>query len=123
MEYRDALFDYLRHALPEDVKIEKEYRHGGTTCDLYLCCKEGFSFSSDTEVFFEMKHNLTKKDQWDRLVGQIQGLNPQRRNIVVVLTGERNPALVGRLREQYAELLGESGFWAKETRMALVEVP
>jgi hypothetical protein len=36
LEYRNALFEYLREALPEDARVEKEYRHSGTTSDLYL---------------------------------------------------------------------------------------
>ena len=34
--YRDNLLALLRGALPEDAKIEKEFRHRGTTMDLWL---------------------------------------------------------------------------------------
>jgi hypothetical protein len=102
LEYRNALYQRLRKALPEGAKIEKEYRHVGRTIDLYVRCKEGFP-PSDVEVFFELKLNLTKKNECDRLVGQIQGLDPEENNVFIVLFGEADPALVGRLAEQYAE--------------------
>jgi hypothetical protein len=54
-------------------------------------------------VLFELKLNLTKKNEFDRLVGQIEGLAPQENDVFVVLFGERDPALVGRLRERYGE--------------------
>jgi len=120
LEYRNALFERLRNALPESAKIEKEYRHGGTTIDLYVRCKEGF-LASDTEVFFELKRNLTKKNEFDRLVGQIEGLDPRENTVFVVLFGERDPALVGRLKERYAEFL-EGELWS-EPSMTLIEVP
>jgi hypothetical protein len=122
VEYRNALFDRLRNILPEDATVEKEYRHGGTTSDLYVRSKEGFPISYDTEIFFELKHNLTRKSQLDRLVGQIHGLDPKRHNIIVVLTGERDPALIGRLKDQYADFLEGGAFWGSEPWMALVEI-
>jgi hypothetical protein len=102
LEYRNALIERLRKFLPEYAKIEKEYRHGGTTIDLYVRCKTGFP-PSDDEVLFELKRNLTKKTDFDRLVGQIEGLDPKENDVFVVLFGERDPALVGRLRERYHE--------------------
>lgn len=120
LEYRDALFERLRAALPDNAQIEKEYRHRGTTVDLYIRCNEGFP-PTDTEVFFELKRNLTKKSEYDRLVGQIEGLDPRENKIFVVLFGERDPALVRRLKEQYAEFL-ERELW-EEPRVTLIEVP
>lgn len=120
LDYRNALFERLRNALPESAKIEKEYRHGGTTVDLYVRCKEGFP-ASDTEVFFELKRNLTKKNEFDRLVGQIEGLGPRENVIFVILFGERDPALVGRLKKRYAEFLDEA--FLGEPSMTLIEVP
>lgn len=119
-EYRNALFERLRTALPESAKIEKDYRHGGTTVDVYVRCREGLP-ASDTEVLFELKRNLTKKSEFDRLVGQIEGLDPRENIVFVVLFGKRNPALVGRLKKQYAEFL-EGKLW-NEPSMTLVEVP
>ncbi len=120
-EYRDALFDRLRGVLPNEATVEKEYRHHGTTSDLYVRCKEGIP-SSDTEVFFELKLNLKKKSQLDHLVGQIQGHDPENNKVFVVLFGESNPAHVGRLKRQYAEFL-EAGLPWVEPQMVLVEIP
>lgn len=116
LDYRNALYEYLRGVLPEDATLEREYRHLGTTCDLYL--RRG-----STEVFFELKRNLKQKAQLDRLVGQIERLRPRDHDIVVVLCGERDPELVGRLRDQYSGALGPKFFLSREGAMAIVEVP
>lgn len=97
-QYRDALLKNLRESVPDDCRVEREYRHEGTTADLYLSWK---GILQSDEVFFEIKRNLKRKSDYDRLVGQIEGLNPKERNVVVVLVGEVEMALVGRLRERY----------------------
>jgi hypothetical protein len=92
-EYRSSLAEFLREAAP-DAKLEKEYRHDGTTTDIY--------FKYDAEIFIELKYNLQRKGDCDRLVGQIEGLNPKKHKIIVVLCGdEQNESLHGRLQEKY----------------------
>ena len=39
LAYSDALADHLRAELPEDARVEREYRHEGTTCDLCVLYK------------------------------------------------------------------------------------
>jgi hypothetical protein len=119
LEYRDALFKRLREVLPEDARVEKEYRHGGTTADLYLRWKG--IMGGTTEVFFELKRNLRKKVEFDRLIGQVEGLDPRHLNVVIVLAGEVDAGLVARLKERYADFLAPGLF--QDTWMALVEVP
>lgn len=63
------------------------------TVDLYLKWKGLFGAE---DVFFELKHNLCKKAQLDRLVG------------IIALTGEQNSALVGRMRDQFADFLNQN---------------
>ncbi len=106
LKYRDSLTGFLRAGLG-NAKIENEYRHEGTTIDIYLKLP---GFFSSTEVFIELKRNLLQKAQLDRLVGQIESLKPGKNNIIVVLCGESNPALVTRLKEKY---LAEDPFFAK----------
>jgi DNA-directed RNA polymerase specialized sigma54-like protein len=97
LKYRDSLIAHLRGQLKE-ATTEPEYRHCGTTADIYVK-EKGFFGSS--EVFVEMKRNLTSKSQLDRLVGQIESLQPKKNFIIVVLCGETNPALLSRLKERY----------------------
>lgn len=99
LKYRDSLIVHLREQL-RDAKIEPEYRHLGTTTDIYVK-QPGFFGSS--EVFVELKRNLLQKAQYDRLVGQIESLEPKKTPIIVVLCGETNPALLTRLRERYVK--------------------
>jgi hypothetical protein len=100
LKYRDSLASFLRDRLPRAI-VEKEYRHSGTTSDLYVECS-GFLWTS--EVYIELKLNLLQKNQLDRLVGQLESLNPRRHRIIVVLCGETKPELLTRLRLQYASL-------------------
>jgi hypothetical protein len=104
LQYRNSLTALLRKRLPK-AKIETEYRHSGTTIDIYV--KQPGLFSS-TEVFVELKRNLLQKAQLDRLVGQIESLQPGKNAIVVILCGETNPALVTRFKEKYE--IGEGAF-------------
>lgn len=90
LKYRDSLIAHLREQLRE-AKI-------GTTTDIFVK-QPGFFGSS--EVFVELKRNFLQKAQYDRLVGQIEFLEPKKNNIIVVLCGETNPALLTRLRQRY----------------------
>ncbi len=111
LKYRDSLVSYLREKLPKE-KIEPEYRHLGTTMDIYV--KQAGFFGS-SEVFVELKRNLLQKAQYDRLVGQIETLEPKNHPIIVVLCGETNPALLTRLRDRYVKpLSGEVLFYPFE---------
>jgi hypothetical protein len=97
LKYRDSLASFLRDRL-KDVKLETEYRHSGTTIDIYV---QQQGFFSSSEVYIELKRNLQHKAQLDRLVGQVESLRPSHNSIVVILCGETNPALITRFREKY----------------------
>ena len=95
LEYSNALANYLRSALPEDARVEREYRHEGTTCDIYI------AYQSE-EVFLEVKWRLARKADYDRLIGQVEGLKPKKNNVVVVLIGDTNEQLLCRLHAYFA---------------------
>jgi len=97
LEYRDSLVSHLRGQL-RDAKVEPEYRHLGTTTDIYV---KQSGFFGASEVFLELKRNLTSKAQLDRLVGQIESLEPKKNFVILVLCGKTNPTLLARLRERY----------------------
>jgi hypothetical protein len=97
LKYRDSLLVFLQEKL-KDAQIEKEYRHAGTTIDVYV---KQAGFWGNSEVFVELKRNLLQKAQLDRLVGQVESLRPGKNAVIVVLCGETNPALEKRFREKY----------------------
>ncbi|MES9950256.1 MAG: hypothetical protein ABW118_14965 [Candidatus Thiodiazotropha sp.] len=103
--YRNHLLEVLRPLLPSDARIEKEYRHRGTTMDLWLEWK-GLLFSDD--LSFELKVNLTRKTDCDRLIGQIEGLEPKNNKILIILIGETENSLLKRIQEKYHDFLDES---------------
>lgn len=96
--YRDNLLALLRETVPDDTRVEKEFRHRGTTMDLWL---EWKGVIMNDELAFELKVNLKRKTDFDRLVGQIEGIDPRKNKTVVVLIGETDPALLGRLQDKY----------------------
>jgi len=96
-KYRDALAKLLKETI-DDAVVETEYRAKGTTVDIHVK-KAGLVSSS--EVFFEMKRNLKTKTEYDRLVGQIEQLEPGKCYIFVVLCGETSEMFANRLREKY----------------------
>jgi hypothetical protein len=98
LKYRDSFIAYLRERLQDARRVEPEYRHLGTTTDIYV---EQSGFFGPSAVFVELKRNFTSKAQLDRLVGQIESLEPKKHFIVVLLCGETNPSLVSRLKERY----------------------
>ena len=95
--YRDSLIAYLREQM-RDVRIEPEYRHMGTTTDIYV--KQAGLFAG-SDVFVELKRNLRTKAECDRLVGQIESLQPKSHAILVVLCGASDPKMAERLRAKY----------------------
>jgi hypothetical protein len=103
---------HLREKLPKE-KIEPEYRHLGTTTDIYV---KQDSFFGSSEVFVELKRNLQSKAQLDRLVGQVEALEPKKNAVLLILCGETNPALLTRLKERYLKspsghmVIGEGQF-------------
>ena len=112
--YRNSLENFLRKCGPKAV-VERERRDADTTTDLYVAWTE---IVMTQEVFIELKRNLVEKGTFDRLIGQIEQLNPSKRNIVVVLCGESDPQYVGRLRERYRGSTDDLFF----SRMRIVEV-
>lgn len=116
--YRDQLLAFIRRAVPADTRIEREYRHRGTTVDLWIEWKGLFV---GDELAAELKVNLKKKSELDRLVGQIESMNPSKHKVLVVLIGETDEALLGRLRARYADFIAPP--LASGARLAIVEVP
>ena len=104
-QYSAALADYLREVCPPDTRVETEYRDGGTTVDVWLSW-QGLLFSD--QLFIELKRNLRKKTDYDRLVGQIVALKPGNRRILIVLIGDTSDKLLGRLTEHFQTELEES---------------
>ena len=118
--YRDLLLAHFREVLPADTKLEKEYRHRGTTMDLWLGWK---GLLTTDELAFELKLNLKKKADYDRLVGQIEGLQPKGNKVLVVLIGDTDMALLGRLKDHYAALLNPPSGTPTYLSIAVVATP
>jgi hypothetical protein len=112
-QFQDSLLHFIRENVPTDCRVEREYRHSGTTTDIFVHWN-GLVFKG--EVFLEVKRNLNKKAILDRLVGQVESLEPGKRDIVVVLVGDTDRALLGRLKAKYAAF--EDAL--PEPRMAIV---
>jgi hypothetical protein len=71
------------------------FQRTGTT-DIYV---KQTGFLGSTDVFVEWKRNLLQKTQFDRLIGQIESLQPENA-IIVILCANTNPPLATRLKEK-----------------------
>jgi len=96
-EYRDSLAAFIQECAP-DAHVECEYRHLGTTIDIFV---KWDGILSGDQVFIELKRNLTQKAEFNRLVGQIEDLQPEKHNIIIVLCGTTSPAFLNRLKAKY----------------------
>lgn len=113
--YRDALFELLHAAKPDGCRVEREYRHEGTTADLYVHWV-GYLFNA--EVYFELKRDLRSKSECDRLVGQLEGLKPDKHKILVVLCGKTDTALLDRVKQHFSMAIN-----GPDPQMAVLLVP
>ena len=116
--YRDHLLALIRSAVPSDTKVEKEYRHHGTTIDIWV---RWVGLAMSGELALELKVNLKKKTEFDRLVGQVESLNPEANAVLVVLIGETDRSLLGRLQEKYSRFITPP--IGTSATLAIVEVP
>ena len=105
---------FLREFAP-GARIEAEYRHSGTTADIYFKWE---GFLSTGEIFIELKRNLRQKPQLDRLIGQLEQLDPGKHKIIVVLCGKTNETLLSRFKKKYRR------YWeGLETQMVILVKP
>lgn len=115
LAYRDHLYSFIRQSIPLDSQIEKEYRHLGTTIDLWVHWK-GILFND--QVAIEIKVNLKRKTECDRLIGQLEALSPKENSILLVLVGETDQILLGRIQRKYAT---QSNALIEPQRFAIIQ--
>ena len=104
--YRDSLFSYLVSNLPSNASVKKEYRDGGTTTDLFVTLPGWWT----DEVYIELKFNLKKKGEFNRLVGQITQLDPKKRKIFIILCGDTSIEYISELRTAFQEFAEDNIF-------------
>ena len=98
-ECQQQLADLMRACTPHDATVEREYFHSGCKVDLYVGL-EGI-FGGKDEIYFEAKLDLKLENDYKRLVGQIETMEPTQHNIIVILFGETKPEFASRLRKKY----------------------
>ncbi len=115
--YHRSLEEFLRRRNP-DATIEREYRHLGTTVDLYVEYSPLWAriWGKKREAFIEIKRDLKRKSDYNRLVGQIEDLDPRRNLVLVILCGDTAPQWLTRLGEQYRDELDDD-----DGRLAIIE--
>jgi hypothetical protein len=118
LKYRDALYEILKNSVPDDAVVQKEYRHLGTTIDIWLKWRGVFTVA---EGGLELKLNLIKKADYDRLIGQIEGMEPSKTNIIVVLIGQVDELFLMKLRHRYTDRI-DVGQPSQNT-MAIIHIP
>ena len=94
-DYENSLYEFLHRELP-DVQITKQYAMGRVRADMYIGGK----------VILEVKTDLNRKGEYQRLLGQILELKVRDEWIVVVLTGNTDPHFPKALREHFKDWVG-----------------
>jgi len=105
LQYRDDLMEFLRDSLNRSdspfmlspakrVSIRKEDGRG--LCDIAV----------DRRIGIELKKDLSKKAQINRLVGQIVDYKREYEDIVIVLVGETNKDALDGLKDAIDDLVG-----------------
>ena len=119
-KYQESLFNFLQTQLPDCI-VRREYAEGGSIVDIYL---KRTGFWGTDEVFFELKHDLSDKPEFNRLVGQLMDMEPKRRKIIVVLCGKTDRSMLQRLHEYFKDHMNDNyNPWMVgdgEPRMAIV---
>jgi predicted DNA binding CopG/RHH family protein len=91
-EYENSLYEFLHRELP-DVQITKQYAMGRARADMYIGSK----------LILEVKTDLNRKGEYQRLLGQILELKARDEWMVVVLTGNTDPYFPKALREHFKD--------------------
>jgi hypothetical protein len=115
LDYHKSLEAFLRTKYPNG-HIEREYRHSGTTVDLYLA-REGW-LGRKKSLFVEAKRNLVKKTEYDRLVGQVMAIGPGSVPLIVALCGRADRRYIDRFQQQFKKFM-EDDFLGDEQSMCL----
>lgn len=100
--YQRSLEAFLRAVLPGRAALSPEYPHLGGRLDFFIRFE---GLVQRHEVIVELKHDLKDKAEFDRLVGQLEGLEPDRQEILLVLCGETRPDFLATLERRYEALM------------------
>lgn len=123
LDYHEHLAGFLRANAPSNFLVAKEYPHAGSNVDVYV--RRRGSIITE-EVFMELKLDLQDVPGYDRLVGQIERIDPAKHDVIVVLIGETDPRFAAQLRQRYIpppRILWNPIMQALERRLALVLKP
>ncbi len=103
LDYHISLEAKLRAKFP-DAHIEREYRHNGTTADLMFMRS---ALLGKVALLIEVKRDLVKKAEYDRLVGQVMAISPASYNVMVILCGKTDEKYVSRFLETFKEYMND----------------
>jgi len=105
--YRDDLMKFLRNELnkpnslalgqPERITIKKDAGRG--YCDIVV----------DNRIGIELKKDLRRKKDVDRLSGQLLDYKKEYEDIIIVLVGETNDEWLDKLYDKIDDIKGEQG--------------
>jgi len=76
-EYEKSLLNFLNKEIP-DIKIIPQYAIGRSKADLLI----------GNDIILEIKKDLTKTTQYDRLIGQLTRYQEWKGRVIVLLVGE-----------------------------------
>ncbi len=99
-DYENSFYKFLHQQL-SDIQITKQYAVGRVKADLLI----------GEQIIVELKLNLNKRDQFQRLIGQLEEYKQWKGKVVLILIGETEPNFRKQLKkisEDNAELFEPS---------------
>ncbi len=120
-EYRDDLIEFLRRELnkpsyfsfgpPQRISVRREASKG--LCDIAV----------DRKIGIELKKDLSKKKQVDRLIGQIVDYKKDYEDILIVLVGNTNKEALELLKDKINDLKGNQMIFSfsREPRIKIID--
>ena len=87
-EYEKELYEFLHKEAPKET-FHRQYSIGKSKADIYVHIRHG------AKVVIELKKDLTDRNEYHRLIGQVyEYLTECEVEVVVVACGKNDPALI-----------------------------
>lgn len=98
LAYSTHLTEFIREHTHAQV-VKHQYPHRGQKVDVYASWR---GLLSTSELYIEVKLNLRRKGDYDRLVGQIEGFGPTHDDpLIVMLVGDTDESYFEQLSTRY----------------------
>jgi hypothetical protein len=109
-DFENSLYKSLHKEL-SDVQITKQYAVGRVKADILV----------GEDIIIELKLNLSKRDQFQRLIGQLEEYKKWKGRVILLLIGETEPNFRKQLKKMSKESEDDEIFMWGEASLIIVD--